>query len=106
PDVPVHAELVPGHNQRGLLFEQPPRQIRGIDGQSVSQETDGTRDGRDVREQRAMARDPLAQEAIVPLEDRTRAAEDLLSPARGAGVRREPVREESGGQWTQVLDMS
>src|SRR5438552_7926841 len=84
PDVPVHAELVSGHNQRRLLFQEAPRQIRGIDGQSVSQETDGSRDGRDVREQRAMARDPFAQEAIVPLEDRTRAAEDPLPTARGA----------------------
>src|SRR5256885_14829717 len=75
PDVPVHAELVAGHDQRGLLLQQAPRQIRGINRQSVSQETDGARNGRDVREQRAMAVDPFAQEAIVPLEDRTRAAE-------------------------------
>src|SRR3989442_8492418 len=54
PDVPVHAELVAGHDQRGLLLQQAPRQIRGIDGQSVSQEPDGARNGRDVREQRAM----------------------------------------------------
>src|SRR5438445_13872632 len=40
-----------------------------------------------------MARDPFAQEAIVPLEDGTRATEDLLSPARGKGDLREPVRE-------------
>src|SRR5437016_9132598 len=68
PDVPVHAELVSGHDQRGLLLQQTPRQIRGIDGQSVSQETDGARDGRDVREQRAMACYQYAQEDIVHLD--------------------------------------
>src|SRR5205809_6946761 len=34
PAVPIHAELVAWHNQRGLLLEPRPCQIRGIEGQS------------------------------------------------------------------------
>src|SRR5207249_10276025 len=83
PDVTVYAELVPRYDQRRLLLQQPPSEVRGIDPKRVPQEANRSRDRRDVREHGSVDTDPFAQHAVVPLQDGTRPGEDFLPSARG-----------------------
>src|SRR3989442_1175349 len=51
PDVAVHPEVVAGHDEGGFLFEEAPREVRGVDPERVPQETDGARGRWNVREE-------------------------------------------------------